>query len=104
MNDVDGNFTFSPIRILNINASRQKIVVSPNPVVTTTSLSIRVDSKQEAVYKIVDANGRFIRQQKVMLEKGDNHIGITLSALPSGNYTLIVSGKNLERSLRLIKQ
>lgn len=92
MNDVDGHFTYSPVRTVNMDKkSKSMIVLVPNPANTDAVLYLSKEAKTRQV-KIFDAAGSLVRQLTV----GTNvqQLTIATSGLAAGVYTVEAVGES----------
>jgi hypothetical protein len=105
MIDIDGKFSYSPIRPLLFSAE-QNWQLFPNPSQGQFYLLYQLPDGETLSLKLYDANGRLVRevnslssgfQQKLLIDLAD-------PKLPPGLYMLEARGKDKEQFFRLIKQ
>lgn len=105
MVDIDGNYKYSNIiMIRKETGSIKDIAISPNPVVTGSMATIRMqaDTKKNAEIRILDASGRIVARQQNQLSVGMNSVSInSLSNIQSGIYTVQVIADGEVKSTRL---
>ena len=83
---------------LSVNEFNQtQIIVSPNPVVSSTQISSSSVVKRAVVYNVLG-------QQIQVLEPNSLQFTLDMSGLKSGVYTLQMEGENGSSQARLIKQ
>ncbi len=105
MIDLDGQFTFSKILIVNSPVDEQIIVTAyPNPAHSNTTLSVIAPVAEPATYTLLDQTGRQLYSINTLLSKGANRIVIDMEQLTAGNYYLLLQGQRMARSIKIIKQ
>ncbi|MES2882330.1 MAG: GEVED domain-containing protein, partial [Bacteroidota bacterium] len=80
----------------------QSYVVHPNPATSNTIISVKAVAQSHAQIHLVDAFGKMVYQQNVILQKGDNKIPVSFtSKLSNGTYLvqLITDGKTYAQKL-----
>lgn len=95
MIDIDGKFTYSDIRRIDIQ-SIEKVRISPNPV--TSVMKVAGVSGYDAL-QVVDASGKVVYQQAI---SRDEEV-MNMAKLSRGNYVLRLKGKQGQKSLRFVK-
>ncbi len=101
MNDIDGRFTYSPVRIINMREKgTPALVLVPNPVTSETTLYIDKELKAKNV-RIYDAAGSLVR--KATLTAGTQQLVISTSDLASGIYTIETDGISRNNVRMIIK-
>ncbi len=89
--DRDGQFTYSPIRQINIQHSTLNI--APNPVSNWLHVQVKSEKPGNATWQVTDIQGRVVMQQTRQLQAGANTFPINISALAKGEYILSVRGE-----------
>lgn len=98
------NWKASPISSIDFIAEQglQSIMAFPNPASETLTLRINAAQEKQLGIQILDVNGIRHRQEAVYLSSGNTEIQISLSALPSGLYTIYIPEMNtLKRFMKL---
>lgn len=91
MNDVDGGFTYSPVRIVDVQAKEKSmLVLVPNLASANAILYVSKEVKMKQV-KIYDAAGGLVLQQTVAT--GTQQIKIATVTFVSGIYTIEADGQ-----------
>jgi glucose/arabinose dehydrogenase len=83
---------------------RFSVALFPMPVSEEATLIVRVWFAEDIPYALYDMSGRLIRQGEFAAEAGGNRFQLPLANLPAGVYSLKLSGRVVESTLRLIKQ
>ena len=92
--DYNGKFTYSDIRVVNLENSIYNISVFPNPATNIVTAAWTNNNDQQATIKIINTLGTEIYNETVT-GTGKMNKQIDMSAFPSEIYTLeIVSGNN----------
>jgi hypothetical protein len=100
----DGKFEYS--NIISINNSKSDFVFKayPNPATDYLNLSIKAIKKSNSDLRIVDAYGRIVVQQKLIVEKGTQAMYLDINKLATGIYNVqcIIDGESFNQ--KFIKQ
>ncbi len=90
MVDLDGRYSYSNVVMIRRDQKAVSgLLLSPNPVVNTNTLTIRLSANNNstAQVKIVDLSGRILHQQQNILVDGINSITVNeMSRLQAGTY------------------
>jgi hypothetical protein len=101
--DINGEFVYSPIRTLNIDARGASVSLFPNPVRDLTKLVIDANGEGKASIVIRDASGKQVQMINTRLVKGMNQQDLNLGRLPGGSYTVTVLGGDLNETIKFTK-
>ena len=106
MTDADGRTNYSSIiALLNNSRGFEVTAVIPNPVITSTSLSIASASKENGTLVVSDMTGKQVLRKGISLVAGSNLIPLDMSGYPAGVYNVvIVNTAGEKRLLSLVKQ
>jgi len=92
--DEDGSMSYSKIAAVNNGSYAFKLsALSPNPVKSTTTLSITSIYNSKATLTVVAGNGATILNQNVSFQKGSNIFSLSLSNLATGIYYIYATDK-----------
>jgi hypothetical protein len=78
--------------------------VFPNPVKTTTTITVTSGKTSSLSLKLYDAKGTLLKAVSTRINPGTNQIGISLQTLPKGNYVLNAAWETFTASVIVIKQ
>ncbi len=78
--------------------------VFPNPVTEKTTIMINAIADETAQLKVIDNTGRIIQVLAVNLVKGKNNIQFDMSRYKTGLYYIDITGKAINKKVKLIKQ
>ncbi len=95
MLDKDGQFTYSPIRQININHSTFNIALFPNPAKDNMQLQIESDKQKTINLQVVSQDGKIVLSKDVTVQQGVSLQNINISKLASGHYFLKVIGETI---------
>jgi hypothetical protein len=101
--DLNGEFVYSPIRTVNLDARGASVSLFPNPVRDLTKLVIDANGEGKASIVIRDASGKQVQMINTRLVKGMNQQDLNLGRLPGGSYTVTVLGGALNESIKFTK-
>lgn len=80
----------------------RELVVYPNPVSTTTTVEIEINSNIKTDIYVFDLHGRQILKQSRQLSKGVNKVNIDMSGLRAGAYIVQAVSGNDVRTKKII--
>ena len=92
--------------MLRVNRAGTDMLVYPNPAKDAFTMQIRVDRTDNAVIRIIDASGKQISTKNMVLQKGDNVIGMETYSFPAGTYIIeikLLHGEVFRKRLQVIK-
>jgi hypothetical protein len=93
--DYDGEYkTFEPI-VNNCNDYTDNVYSAyPNPTKENLMIDIELDNYQGDNVKLLlmDINGKIVKDEPIVLEKGFNHLEVNLKELPKGVYMMQFKG------------
>lgn len=92
--DEDGTISYSKIAAVNNGSYAFKLsTLSPNPVKSTTTLSITSLNNTKVTLTVVASNGATILNQNVSFQKGNNIFSLNFSNLATGLYYIYGTDK-----------
>jgi alpha-tubulin suppressor-like RCC1 family protein len=100
----DGSFTYSKIVLVNINSYLEEVVLYPNPVNESATLTIKAMRNENLHYQIVDVNGKVFMQKIIAVMNGVSNYLVNTKMLTPGNYTLQLKGNYIHKEIKFIKQ
>lgn len=101
--DYDGKFEYSQIRAMELKVAKELLSVYPNPTSGKLRINPSLHKGQAFTVKIVNQSGRTV----VSLPASDIYTKdyeLDATNLPSGIYSMILTGLNFTESLKFIKQ
>lgn len=101
MNDIDGRFTYSPVRTVTLKENGiPSVVLVPNPVNANAMLYISKEVKATSV-KVYNAAGSMVRQLAV--GAGVQQVQISTLGLAPGIYTIETNGANRQITRMMVQ-
>ncbi len=104
--DIDGQVTYSVVKMVRFNATIQSFVqVYPNPYVEKVNVNFISDDDGNAELRMINAKGQVVASKKASILNGNNNLELTnLSSQTSGLYVIqvIVNG-NVSVTQKLMK-
>jgi len=101
MNDIDGKFTYSPVRIVTLKEKgNPAVVLIPNPVNANALLYISKEVKATSV-KVYNAAGSIVMQQTV--GAGVQQVRISTAGWAPGMYTIETTGANRQITRMMVQ-
>jgi alpha-tubulin suppressor-like RCC1 family protein len=100
----DGSFNYSKIVPVYINSNLEDVILYPNPVNESATLTIKAMSNENLHYQIVDVNGKVFIQKIIAVMNGVSNYLVHTKMLAPGNYTLQLRGNNIKKEIKFIKQ
>jgi hypothetical protein len=103
MVDIDGSYTYSPVRMVRMNADNKvEVKTFPNPVTTELRVSIPAGWQEKATtYEIYNTNGALISRTQVARAAQVQQLNV--QSLGSGNYIIRVKNGQEMSSSKFIK-
>lgn len=101
--DLNGNFAYSTLIMLDKQAGASKITLYPNPVVDRINVSLTVPVPQRVVLRIFDNKGSLVRTNEFNLPAGGNSLYLDASGFTKGIYYLQVRGVSVDEQIRFVK-
>ena len=98
--DIDGNFTYSIVKLVRFNTgiSSNISLVYPNPYMDKIKMNFNSDKSSPAVVRMINSKGQIIVSQQYSVVQGNNNIQLTnLSSQLPGLYIIdvVINGKVL---------
>ena len=87
MVDKDGQFTYSPVRMLN-NSVTFIVSIYPNPAKDNLRVQIDSDKKTAMQIQVLSSDGKVLLSNGFAVADGSSLQSINISSLPKGNYYL----------------
>ncbi|HEV3412202.1 MAG TPA: T9SS type A sorting domain-containing protein [Puia sp.] len=105
MQDVNGQFTYSPIVLVTMSTPPSACAIYPNPATTSTSLLFSSNSPAKYAIEIIDLNGHILTQLAGTTTVGINKVDIDLHGYAPGTYTItLIDQEHGRQSIRLSKE
>ena len=102
MIDKDGQFTFSPIRMINGN-NVFAISLYPNPTKDNVQVQINSIEKTRLQLSIFSTDGKVILSKSFFANEGNSVTNLNISTLSKGSYFLKGSSTNGEKEEQIVK-
>jgi hypothetical protein len=101
--DLDGKFVYSAIRSVRLDGKSFSAGVYPNPVKSSTKLTIDLLESMPLIISVTDATGKQVRSFQYQGVKGPNFRDIDMSSLSSGSYIIKVQAGADVKNLPVVK-
>ncbi|MDQ6901830.1 MAG: T9SS type A sorting domain-containing protein [Bacteroidota bacterium] len=93
--DARGNITYSPVKIIRINATdisnKRFVKVFPNPYMDNITINFNSNQNAPAIIKMINSNGQAIISQQFLVSTGSNNIQLNnLASQLAGIYFIDV--------------
>ena len=104
-NDLDGQFEYSKIRVVQFKGKDGIIVhsVSPNPFNTNVSADFTLLSEDRVSLILTNISGQVVKIEQMQGQKGDNNYSMNTEEFAAGVYFLKIQTKDNQFVYRLIK-
>ncbi len=102
MPDADGQFTYSKIVSVKIDADMFTLKISPNPAKNILFVLVNGESGK-SIFQITDASGRKLNEAIISLTNSTS-FSIDINSLPKGIYNLQLYTNNKTETKRFIKE
>lgn len=96
--DFNGNFSYSPLRSVNVDSKFNDLSVFPNPSSSSAYFNFTSEVDAEASLRIFDAMGNLVFSQPITVSTGGNSITVDVSQFAKGFYfaTLNLNGQDAQ--------
>ncbi|NOT90658.1 GEVED domain-containing protein [Ferruginibacter sp.] len=99
--DANASYKFSPItKVAAAGSNDQQFLLYPNPAIYNVSIALNESTKEDLQLKVTNQLGQVVRSTRLI--KGAYLTKMDISGLPSGIYTVIVTGKEFVQTKKLI--
>ncbi|MEO6134672.1 MAG: hypothetical protein ABIP35_05935 [Ginsengibacter sp.] len=103
-NDYDGKLSYSEIKKVVIENSKNKFILLSNPVRSEALFSFDSQGKGDMDIRLVDYFGRTVLNKDLLIMAGNNQIKLPLNNIAKGIYSIELRGKNERYLIRMIKE
>jgi len=106
MVDIDGGFTYSNVVVVNIaNRSGKVVQVMSNPFASACTIRVTAPMAGPFSLRLTDISGKTLWQENKVLGVGVNTLVLVqTSGLAKGMYILTVVGKQVQETVKLVKE
>ena len=102
--DMDGEFEYSPIKLVAFNDIDIKVTAYPNPFINYLKLHYTSEEVKVINVQLVDVNGQIIKKEQHQVNIGEQDILLDIpNDLPSGNYFIQLPDDQNIPAIRLSK-
>ncbi len=101
MVDIDGQFEYSHVIIVNNNGSAVQFSVYPNPATSRIMVQYR-SAEPGAMLRVVDMQGHLLRI--ISLTTGSTQTQLNMGGMKPGTYNLVINNGGEQKILRIQKQ
>ncbi len=102
--DINENFEYSNVEVVQANSRNSAIVSYPNPCTTEINLPITSIKNQTALVSIYNAQGVLVSKNNIDCSKGANVSKIAVQDLPSGYYIIRIGLEEANYTTSMMKQ
>ena len=104
MQDLNGNYSYSPIVSVSFGASASLYQVYPNPVTNTANVYFNAKGATSYTIDVTDLSGRRMQQVTGVSAQGLNNVTIDMQGYVSGMYTITITvGEYGKQTLKVNK-
>jgi glucose/arabinose dehydrogenase len=102
--DVDGSFKYSKVISVSLNDLVGKVTVAPNPVHSTTTISITGKENGKVKWSLFDNTGRVLFNNEISVKRGaKTQFSLSMEKLSAGTYYIKLSGAGISRKIKVQK-
>jgi hypothetical protein len=99
--DLDGNFTYSQIELIEFNAGINTITAGPNPTSDAVIIYMQFNSNEKTRYELSDLNGRILLKEMIT----GSSTRINLGRFANSTYFLhVIQNEKAVKSFKIIKE
>lgn len=101
MIDVNASYKFSPIiKVPKSGVNNQEFLLYPNPAISDVSVALNESTKEVLLLKVTNQLGQVVKSTQVI--KGTHLLKLDISGLPSGIYSVVLTGSEFVQAKKLI--
>lgn len=101
--DHDGKFVYTDIKTVRLDGKAFAVSAYPNPLKTSTTLTIDLVKDSKILVSVSDANGKQIKSLQFQGFKGANIKPLNMSELAAGNYLVKVNAGDEIKTFSIVK-
>jgi PQQ-dependent dehydrogenase (s-GDH family) len=101
--DTDGSNKYSNTITIALTKDDGRVIITPNPATDNAKLIINAAAAGNVQWKLVDNNGRVLKQSSINVQRGNTTTTIDISKLAAGIYHIDIKGAGLDRVVKLQK-
>ena len=104
--DLDGSFDYSDIKSVYIGKNISEIMISPNPVRSSMTLSFNSNYNKSAIVELFDLKGNQLLSKNIKLNNGFNETNVNMNDFSQGVYlvNIILEHQVFTQRVVLIKK
>ncbi|MEO1513525.1 MAG: alpha-amylase family glycosyl hydrolase [Bacteroidota bacterium] len=103
MQDADGQFSYSPIRAIELDKEQQLIQIAPNPVRGEVRVSLPAELHREALnIRLYHGSGQLLKEWTNVESTGNGPV-LRIDDVPAGTYWLRIESGLKSQSFKLVK-
>lgn len=104
--DLNGNLRYSIVLRSSCTSTDEVFSLWPNPVHDKMFINIVASNESQAMIKVFDSKGAFVKQQKATVLQGSNQLSMDMGSLANGIYTLSIDWNNgqTKKTVQVLKQ
>lgn len=102
--DLDGSFSYTPIKFVSLNASDALVSAYPQPIKQGEILKVEFNgiSAVSLNFKMVDISGILVSSGALEIPEGENAFEISTASLNPGVYLLTLNNEDLVKTIRVV--
>ncbi|MEM9820959.1 MAG: alpha-amylase family glycosyl hydrolase [Bacteroidota bacterium] len=104
MVDLDGQFDYSEVELVRLDAKNQSLQIQPNPLIQKGHLIFRSEETSNIELTVYNAQGQLMRSWRESVSRGSNDLTIDLGQLENGVYQLVLQQGEQTWSETFVKQ
>lgn len=102
--DFDGRVTYSSSAMISLPEQPVALNFFPNPVAAGGQLKLQSNRNENLLVRLLDNNGRTIRQFSWQTQPGTNYLPVNTQQLSAGIYLLEIRSTEWKKTVRILKQ
>jgi len=100
--DYDGQFEYSEVKYVYVSGSNDAMLVYPNPAENIVTLEFNSYQGKAKTVTFVNTLGQVLMEQQASVVDGQNKLEVDISALPKGNYFVLLKEDVILYKSRLV--
>lgn len=93
-----------PVSVQQTSVAVSDVKLFPNPATDNVNISFSSENNDKVQLSVIDVSGRILQNTEATIIKGSNKIPLALNDLPTGNYTIRLSGEHTNTAVMFTVQ
>ncbi len=92
--DLNGDFTYSKIVIIELKPSAHTVLLYPNPIHDVLKIRVTLSKAEQVQIHVTDMNGRTVHKESRFVGRGTHELEVSSRSWPAQSYLVRITGAN----------